>query len=126
MKRTWLLLALAFLAGCSNNATTPSMPTPTPAPKPLVTSLKKEIESNDDSTALRENIRDLVVRYLKASHPSWRVHGISLSRVEGDSEYDIRADVDVDSNSKVVNLRAWYFIKDDGEGYWKVVEEETL
>ena len=64
--------------------------------------------------------------YLKANHPTWRLHGISISRIQGDSEYDIRADVDVDSNAKIISLRAWYFIKDDGDGYWKVVEDETF
>ncbi|HKR58551.1 MAG TPA: hypothetical protein VJS64_02370 [Pyrinomonadaceae bacterium] len=126
MKRVCVLVALAFLAGCSKHTTTAPTFTPTPTPRPLVASLKKEIEADDDSTELRENIRDFVVDYLKASHPTWRVHGISLSRIEGDSEYDIRADMDVDSNSKIVKLRAWYFIQDNGEGYWKVVEMETL
>jgi hypothetical protein len=75
---------------------------------------------------LRENIRSFVADQIKTNHPTWHLHGISLTRVEGDSEYDVRADVDVDSNSKVVHLRAWYFIQDNGEGYWKIVEVETL
>jgi hypothetical protein len=125
MKRATVIGALLVVfVSCSRRESGPrSSPTPTPSPSELEVALESEIDA-DDSVELRLTIRKAVTDYLKSAHPDWQVHGLSLTHYDGDTEYYIGADITAGSTPRVVQLRAWFFVKDDGDSYWKIVEVE--
>lgn len=125
MKRALTLgLLIALSAACAKHESgAKATPTPTPTPSPLVDAYDQEIDA-DDSTDIRLEVRQDVMNYFKNAHPKWQVKGLSLSHFDGDTTYYIGADISDSSTTKVVQLRAWSFIDDNGKTYRKIVEIE--
>jgi len=73
-----------------------------------------------DSVDERLEVRESVTKYLSSNHPEWRIQGLSLTHFSEDADYFIAADVMDGSTPKIVQLRAWFFVKDNGETYWKI------
>ena len=125
MKTTIVVSVLSLiLTGCSRgesglNAT----PSPTPPARPIEVSLEQEMDSAD-TLEQRLAVRELVNEYLKKTHPEWRVQGLSLTHFAEDADYYIAADIIEGSTPKIVQLKAWFFVKENGETYWKIAPIE--
>lgn len=123
MKRVLPLLALCLLFLSCSKTQTPQDQQPTPTPKeesPLEKALGDELLSPPDSVNQRKVIRQLILDYLRTEHPEWQIQGMALSRYEGDPGYYTGVDVVADGKPKIVQLRVWFLVKDDGQTYWKV------
>jgi hypothetical protein len=124
MKRAFLAGALLIVCvGCSPHDTA-SNPTPTPSPsaQPIEIALDQEMTAID-SVELRQTVRDSTTQYLKTNHPDWKIQGLSLTHYAEDADYFIAADIMDGSTSRIVQLKAWLFVKDNGETYWKIAPE---
>ena len=98
-------------------------PTPTPSGKPIEVAVEQEMIAID-SVEQRLTVREVATQYLKNTHPDWRIQGLSLIHFSEDADYYIAADVIDGTTSKIVQLKAWYLVKDSGESYWKIAPIE--
>lgn len=136
MKRAALILVLlSSLVGCSDvdppdtsevGAQSSSTATPSPTPQsPLEKALEQELNFSDTDTAFqRLQIRQAVANYLKAAQPEWKVEAISLTNFTSDSSYYAGVDASSGEKHQVYRLKVWFFVKDNGETYWKVTPLE--
>ncbi len=67
----------------------------------------------------RLKVRDAVKEYLKSSRPEAEVKGISLNHLENTSIYQVAADVSEKGKPKIIQLKAWLIVNDNGDSYWK-------
>jgi hypothetical protein len=125
MNRLLLFLALCFVCiGCNEKPLAgQSSPTSTAQenkPSPLEEAIGKEFLTPPDSVEQRMKIREVVLNYLRTEHPDWQFQGMALSHYEGDPGYYTGVDVVVNGKSKLVPLKVWLLVRENGETYWKV------